>query len=59
MNIKSALMKNDCIRVSCRDKWLVYDIDEWIVYQRKYGAKKTITICRTDVEDEAIKVLCS
>ena len=53
MNIISALKKNDCIRVSYGDKWLVYDVDEWIVYQHKYGAKKTITICRTDIQDES------
>jgi len=58
MNIVAALMEKTSIRVSYADKWLVYD-DEWVVYQRKYGAKKTITICRTDIEDEAVEALCS
>ena len=59
MKIRTALMKKVGIRVSYGDKWLVYDIVEWVVYQRKYGAKKTIMICRTDSEDEAVEVLCS
>lgn len=59
MNIISALMKKDCIRVSYADKWLVYDTDEWIVYQRKYGAKKTKIICKTQIQDEAIEMLCN
>ncbi len=59
MKIITALMKKDCIRVLYGDKWLIYDTGEWVVYQRKYGAKKTIMICKTDSEDEAVEVLCS
>jgi len=59
MNILSALMEKDCIRVSCGDKWLIYINGDWIVYQRKYGAKKTRTICVTDEQDTAVEALCS
>jgi len=58
MNIISALMKIDCIRVSYGDNWLVYDDNEWVVFQRRYGAKKTIVVCRTQIQDEAIEELC-
>lgn len=58
MNIISALKSNDCIRVSHGDKWLVYDNEEWVVYQRRYGAKKTIVVCRTKIQDEAVEALC-
>jgi hypothetical protein len=59
MNIVSALMKIDSIRVDYQDKWLVFDktFQMWVVYQRKYGAKKTLTLCEDAIQDEAIKVL--
>lgn len=59
MNIISALTKIDGMRISYQDKWLTWDNDEWVVYQRKYGAKKSIILCRTPIQDDAIKVLCN
>ena len=59
MNIIAALMKKDCIRVLYGDKWLIYDNDEWVVYQRKYGAKKIVVRIRTQIQDEAINILCN
>ena len=58
MNIIAALMENDNIRVSYADKWLVYNNGEWIVYQHRYGAKKTIKICVTDDQELAVEALC-
>ena len=59
VNIISALMEKDCIRVSYGDKWLIYDNGEWVVCQRKYGAKKTVVRMRTKNQDEAINILCN
>ena len=58
MNILSALMKIDGIRISYEDKWLVWD-NEWVVYQRKYRKNKTVVLCKTQIQDEAIKALCN
>jgi len=58
MDILSAMLEIDGIRISYEDKWLVWD-DEWVVYQRQYGKKKTVVLCKTQIQDEAIKVLCN
>jgi len=59
MDIITALKKEDCIRISYGDKWLVW-VDKkegWNVYQRKYGAKKSVILCRTHLQKEAVKIL--
>lgn len=58
MNITSALMKTFA-RVTCGDRWLIYDqeAETWIVYERKYMAKKTKTIIETPIQDEAVEEL--
>lgn len=57
MDIIFALKRTDGIRVSYEDKWLVWDEGYWIVYQRKYCAKKTQLLCRSESQEEAVKVL--
>ncbi len=57
MNIVGALKFVPDIRLSCDDRWLVWYMSEWVVCQRKYGAKKTQVICRTKSEDRAIQAL--
>lgn len=58
MNIVSALKTKTCMRVLYDDKWLVYVNNEWVVYQRKHGFKRTRIICTTQIQDKAIEVLC-
>ena len=58
MNIISALKeyyKQD-IRLLFQDKWLIWDSEMWVVYQRYLS--KTSILCRTDNIDHAINVLC-
>jgi len=57
MNIISFLKQVDGVRISYEDKWLVWDEGYWIVYQRKYHAKKTQTLCRSEIQEEAVKIL--
>jgi len=59
MDIVSALMRENNIRLSCGDKWLIFDCGEWVVYQRKHGARKTEIICRTAIQDIAVDSLLS
>ncbi len=58
MNIISALMKEDC-RLTYFDRWLVFDniTEEWVVYERKYSAKKTKEIGRTVLQEGGIELL--
>ncbi len=62
MNIISALMKVGGIRLYYGNKWLVYSGNEygseWTVYQHKYKAKKSTVLIKTQMQEEAIKVLC-
>jgi hypothetical protein len=41
-------------RVSCEDKWLVWNDGLWIIYQRKMYEKKTKLIFETNSEDLAV-----
>lgn len=48
-----SLLKDTNARISLGDCWLVYDeaTHMWVVYQRKYGAKKVQVLCAvTDVD---------
>ena len=47
------------VRVSCGYAWLVCDngTGEWVVYERKYGAKKTREVYRGSNEAEAVACL--
>ena len=38
-------------------KWLVWDVSEWVVYERKRYARNTTIIARTDLVEVAIKWL--
>ncbi len=58
MNITSALIKINGIRLVYGDKWLFYS-DAWVVYQRKYGTKKAVILCRSEIQDDAVKILIS
>ena len=57
MNIVGALKRVKDMRVSCDDRWLVWNISEWVVYQRKYHAKKTQIIYHSKNQRRAIKAL--
>lgn len=61
MNTIADLLKSDVInaRVSCGSRWLVWDSDAWcwIVYERRYGARKTRILVETRNEAEAVRVL--
>ncbi|KKM63852.1 hypothetical protein LCGC14_1507320 [marine sediment metagenome] len=56
MNIAEWLKENDG-RVIYRNRWLLYDYLEWVVYERKYGKKITTVICQTPSEEEAVECL--
>ena len=62
MNIYDVLIK-DPSRLSCGDKWLVMEeqIDnyhnEFVVYEHKYGAHKTLELYRGDDENMACEIL--
>lgn len=47
------------IRVSCGDRWLVCDdeTDEFVVYSRPYGTRRTRVLIKTKNEDKAVAVL--
>lgn len=56
MDIISFLKETDGVRVSYEDKWLIWDGGYWIVYQRKYHAKKSRVLCMSKSQEEAVKV---
>ena len=39
------------------DKWLVWDVNEWVVYERKQYARKTIIVIRTNSTKKAVEKL--
>lgn len=50
------LLKEQGFRISSGgDKWLVYDGKWFEVFERKYNAKKTKSICRVTDEDVAVR----
>ena len=59
MNILEALKSDDGLRITNMYRWLVWnnDSNEFIVYERGYNKKKTITIVNTSIEDVAIEAL--
>ena len=60
MNIVEALqVEFGNARLSVGDKWLFWNSVRrlWIVYQRKYGARKTVVLFETESEEEAVAVL--
>lgn len=58
MTILEALRDEMGIRVMQGDTWLVIDEeDNFVVYRRPYGAKKTRTLIVTDDEEKAVDVL--
>lgn len=52
------LLSEITARLVIGDKWLCYDADndEWTVYRRRYGERKTRTLFQGD-RDGAIKVM--
>lgn len=57
MTIIEALKKND-IRVTNRaTKWMVWDIDRWVVYERPIRSRNSIIRFEGKSEDEAIEYL--
>ena len=59
MTIVEFLKSEYGTRVSCGNRWLVWDIDgqEWVVYEHLPYAKKTTVIIHTLLESTAIKAL--
>ena len=59
MNIISALMKTDNMRVSLGNRWIVFNktTEEWITYEHKLYAKRSLIICQSYIQDEAIEAL--
>ena len=59
MNAFEYALKNNSIRLSNGDKWMVWDetILQWVVFQCKAYQKKTRVIKQTDHEEIAINVL--
>jgi len=55
MTIKEALAYQiRDIRVTCGDRWLVWNGKEWVVYERKRHAKTTKIVTVTDSEETAV-----
>ncbi len=44
-------------RLSYDNKWLVWDIDNWVVYQHPYAAKKVRCLYRGINIDKALEIL--
>jgi len=58
MNIISALKKTGgYLRVTFENRWLLWDGNYWVVYQRKYRARNSQTLCQTKDQDFAVKIL--
>ena len=53
------LLKTQDVRISCGNRWLVYDdiVSEYVVYEHKYGARNTTEIIRGSEESEACEAL--
>lgn len=56
MDIISALMKEN-VRLFCGHRWLFYEDEEWVVMEHPYRAKKNKCLCKTQIQDEAVKSL--
>lgn len=39
------------------DKWLVWDVNEWVVYERKQYARKTTIVIRTNSIKKTVEKL--
>lgn len=48
MTTISNFLKSENARLVYEDKWMVWDefLHEWLVLQRKYGARRNITLYR-------------
>jgi len=59
VNLITAMKAKEGIRVTYRDRWLVYDSGEemWFVYSRGYAQKKTRLLIETDILEDAVDVL--
>ncbi len=57
MNIEEAMQKYDNVRLSSGDRWIVWDEREWIVYEHKFGARKTTNLFHSESIDDALAVM--
>lgn len=57
MTIKQALEKEQGIRLSFGDRWMVCSEGVFSVYSREYGQKKTRTIITTESDIDAFLAL--
>lgn len=57
MSIEKFMQDNNNIRLSNINRWMVFNINVWCVYEHKYGAKKIKTLIETPDLDKALAVL--
>ena len=52
------ILKHQGIRITFRDAWLVLNAEgEYVVYQRKYGQKKSRQLYQGTNEEDALEIL--
>ena len=56
MTIKEALKEHN-IEVRNGKRWLVWDKDNWAVFERPYGARTSQVLVQTADEEEAVACL--
>lgn len=54
MNIEDILKEYENVRLDCGRKWLVWYMDEFVVYEKIYNAKKAIIAYRGEYIEKAI-----
>jgi len=58
MTILEALKRQDeDVRIIYLNKWIIFYDNEWVVYERRYNAKKSLIIYSGADESEAVKYL--
>jgi hypothetical protein len=57
MKIIEALKKIDGLRIENGTKWLIFDKEEWVVFQRKKHSKNSKILIKTEEEEYAIRML--
>ena len=50
-------LKEENVRLTNGNKWLVWDIDEWVVREHKYGQRGVTIIYRGNNLNKALKSL--
>jgi hypothetical protein len=50
------VLKNEFVRLSNGNRWLILDSDTYFVYQRAHGKKTTNILYKGKNEDEAVRI---